>query len=270
MRERITTLTKDHEHVADECSECRSSLAEGDRVVECPRCRSVHHVDCWVQNGGCARHGCKQVMSPELRPAREEKPIVASKTPRWLVAVILVAVVGGSIALIVNGRKVAREREVSAYALVPAVEDQALWRRLVATYNETEAGKAHPATLILTPTGPEGIYFEQKLLVMIAAGDSPELVALEPDLFVRYAEQGALAPLDEWIERWVVQGIEFETEALERATLRGQTYGVPIPGRPSFLAVPKEPRNPEATQEFLPFAVEYLYESGESARNASS
>jgi hypothetical protein len=40
------------------CSVCQTSIAALERVGSCPACSSVHHDECWRENGGCAVYGC--------------------------------------------------------------------------------------------------------------------------------------------------------------------------------------------------------------------
>ena len=47
------------------CPYCQFPIGTGDRVVRCPGCDTLHHADCWEENGGCARYGCRY--SPEMR-----------------------------------------------------------------------------------------------------------------------------------------------------------------------------------------------------------
>ena len=46
------------------CPYCRFPITAGERVVRCPGCDTLHHADCWEENGGCARYGC--LHSPEM------------------------------------------------------------------------------------------------------------------------------------------------------------------------------------------------------------
>lgn len=51
-------------------------------MMQCPRCRTPHHQDCWDQKGGCAVYGCEAVgaqagkspETPEAAPVPEPKP----------------------------------------------------------------------------------------------------------------------------------------------------------------------------------------------------
>lgn len=47
------------------CPYCQFPIRPGERTVRCPDCDTLHHADCWEENGGCARYGCPY--SPEMR-----------------------------------------------------------------------------------------------------------------------------------------------------------------------------------------------------------
>lgn len=53
------------------CPYCRFPLKEQARVIECGACESVHHDECWHDNGGCAVMGCVSAPAP---PATEQPP----------------------------------------------------------------------------------------------------------------------------------------------------------------------------------------------------
>jgi len=68
------------------CPYCLSSIGDQERTVSCSSCRAVYHEECWVENGGCAVYGCKEVPVVEARRAveipvsywgRENKPCPA-------------------------------------------------------------------------------------------------------------------------------------------------------------------------------------------------
>ncbi len=264
MKEEIVRLESEDAAVDRACGECGIPLSVGDEVVVCPRCKQEHHLECWVKRGGCARHGCRQVMSPSLRPPKDEQPITVKRTPTWVIIAAIAAIVAVSVGLYVNGRRAATLRESSAYVLIPSLEDQAFWERTVEEYNETPTGAVHPATLIITPYGPGGTYFEQKLFVMIAAKDSPEFVVLEEERLRRYAEEGALEPLNLILQDLESAGIPLDAESVQSATLDGSVYGIPHPSREAYFVVGRNPRNPEAARAIFPYMVDALYEDAQS------
>lgn len=265
MKEEIVRLSIEDAAVGNACGECGIPLSVGDEAVVCPRCKQEHHLECWIKQGGCARHGCRQVMSTDLRPPKEDQPIVVRKTPLWIIASVVVVLIAVAVGVYINGQRAATLRESSAYVLIPSLEDQRFWKRAVEEYNQTPSGLNHPATLIITPYGPNGTYFEQKLLVMIAANDSPEFVVLEEERLQIYAEQGALEPLDSILSALENEGIAIDTERIQAATLNGVVYGIPHPLRSAYMVVARDPRNPEAARTVLPYLVRALYTHEASA-----
>lgn len=260
MKEEIRRLLADDEIPSDPCGQCHNPLVAGDEIVRCPRCKQIHHLKCWVARGGCARHGCRQVMSASLRPPKEEHPIVVKKTPPWIIWTIIAACVGIAIGLYYNGQRVKQEREQSAYVLVPADEDQALWERIAKEFNQTPTGNEHPVHLVITPPGPEGSLYEQKLLIMMAAKDAPEFVLLEADRVPLYTEMGALSSLDDIVAELRAQGLPIAEDRLAHATYEGTIYGIPHPSRDAYFVLPVQARNPELAPPVFLFVIPSLYE----------
>lgn len=56
-----------NELVGRTCPYDQFPIASGDEVLVCPECRTVHHVDCWRENGGCTTLGCSY--APRARAA---------------------------------------------------------------------------------------------------------------------------------------------------------------------------------------------------------
>lgn len=40
------------------CPYCHTELEKGEAAHRCDRCAALHHVDCWVEGGGCSVFGC--------------------------------------------------------------------------------------------------------------------------------------------------------------------------------------------------------------------
>jgi hypothetical protein len=51
-------LVADAAYAGRSCPYCRFPMKEGGEVVLCGHCHSVHHLDCWTDNGGCAVVAC--------------------------------------------------------------------------------------------------------------------------------------------------------------------------------------------------------------------
>lgn len=47
------------------CPYCRTTLEARDKAESCPTCRTPHHTDCWLENGGCSVFGCTAAPDPD-------------------------------------------------------------------------------------------------------------------------------------------------------------------------------------------------------------
>ncbi len=45
-------------HVGKKCPYCQNEIDVTDSTMLCSRCRTLHHQQCWIENQGCAEHGC--------------------------------------------------------------------------------------------------------------------------------------------------------------------------------------------------------------------
>lgn len=78
MAEPRLVVERHSEYVAKQCPSCLKGIEAGNHIVLCPRCKVPHHEDCWYNNGGCGRQGCRGVAS--TRPATVASARAASKT----------------------------------------------------------------------------------------------------------------------------------------------------------------------------------------------
>lgn len=142
--------------------------------------------------------------------------------------------------------------------MVPSIDDEELWYQLVEEYNQ-----APPTTkvleLLFTPYGPMGSSFDQKLVVLLAARDGPEVVVLQPDRFQVYAEQQALMPLDDVVADLERQGISLDPNRLDRGRVDGVLYGLPHPFYESFLTAPVISRHTGQGKPLLLWLAQRLY-----------
>lgn len=250
MKEEVITLPAQHKAAGEPCAQCQQPLVAGDRAVICPRCRTPHHLACWIQRGGCARRGCRQVVDPSLLPPKVEEPIKRSTVSPLIILATVVALVAGGLWLFFNAKGALERRGTTIAVMVPSLEDEAAWLEIVSDYNESPVAEK-PIELLYTPYGPAGSAYEQKLVVMVAAGDSPEVVLLEPDRFQVYAEQQMLMELDELIAKLDALGLSPEPSRLATVTIDGAVLGLPHPAREAVFVVPKVSLNPEVGQEAL-------------------
>lgn len=76
------TQTAGMEMVGRACPYCRFPLKEGVPVVTCGSCSSVHHSECWEENGGCAVTGCVAGPQPQTRVLQRPMPPPSAPPPR--------------------------------------------------------------------------------------------------------------------------------------------------------------------------------------------
>lgn len=259
MREEIVTLTLEDPRSASTCIVCDKPLGLGAQAVFCPRCKTPHHLGCWVEKGGCGRQGCRQVAHPDLLPKKIEEPIRPSKTPAWVIWAVVLGLVFVAGGLTWSAKNASELRASTMTVMVPSLDDEGLWLRAVEAYNQDPANTKR-LELLYTPYGVMGNAYDQKLVVLIAARDGPEVVVLEPDRFRAYVEQGALLPLDDLVAALQNQGISFDAERLDAARYEGRIYGLPHPERDAYLVAPVVSRHGGAGEDVLRHLAAHLYQ----------
>lgn len=63
-----TLQTSPSSHV---CAVCCASIDDADAKTTCPNCKSLYHLECWNENGGCGVYGCSQAPAVEARRSIE-------------------------------------------------------------------------------------------------------------------------------------------------------------------------------------------------------
>ncbi len=214
---------------------CQEPLQAGDEVVECPRCHAFHHVDCWKRSGGCSRHGC-----PQVAKAVKGEPPKGDPPPPPVDRRFLIGGVAVGIALILAmffwpqpPDPAAGRQKVVFMAEADFVEQEQL-QNLAKEFNESQDTMFLDMQLL--PYGN----MEMKLIVVMAAGESPDLFTLSRPRLQQYAQQGALMNLGS------------EEEPL---------WGIPHPGQPRYIAMFVRPTHPEATHVVLEYLLEHLPEA---------
>lgn len=234
MEEKLEVLTPDSAHVGRPCNLCGRALAAGDEVVECPRCHRFHHAACWKTKGGCATKGCPQVAVAVVgeKPLGDGPP---PPIPKWYFAVGALAIVGLILLIMfwpkppdpAAGRTKITVMDESylelQQALVPAVEK----------FNEESTTTYIDLQLL------PGMGMQQKLMVLIAAGDAPDIFSVNEEQFAMFAGQGALLELG-------------------RTSTGEPIYGVQHPARLAKLVIWGRTENPEAAREVLDFLLEHI------------
>jgi len=271
VEEKIVVLTLDHHDPT--CAKCENVMAAGERAVFCPRCRTPHHLQCWIDHGGCSKKGCRQRVSPELLPAKVDRPIRASKAPTWVFVAALALIAALGVGLWFNATRSAEQRMRTVAVMLPASVDQSLWASLMTEYEPRLAANGKTILLTFVPEivpvmdgqTIEAGYYDQKLLIQMAANDAPELVLLSARRLPTFVSQGALAPLDDVAER--LDSI-VDPARLAISELEGIAYGIPVPGQDAYLAIPRTSKHPDLAKDLLEFVVTELdRRKAESASN---
>lgn len=86
------------------CPYCRFAIKPGIPVLECPRCRSLHHAECWSDNGGCSVLGCAAAPAAETRvlpsppPPPAPQPGLGGRSLVVIGTLVAAILVGGGVA----------------------------------------------------------------------------------------------------------------------------------------------------------------------------
>ncbi len=180
-------ITKGVDNLGQSCVVCQEKIGAEDEVVACPRCRSVHHVQCWKNKGGCGKTGCPQT----AQAVRGERPPGDGLPPPVSKKVIL-----GSIIAVLS--------LLLLIVFWPQPPDPALGRTRVVFLAEshyelteimTELAQSYNAAseeiyidLQLLPPGG----MDTKLIVMIAADQAPDVMAINEARFAQFQEEGVV------------------------------------------------------------------------------
>lgn len=240
VTEKQTTLQSDSNFIGTPCHVCEEHFAAGDTVIFCPRCHQIHHAACWQQYGGCARRGCAQLaathsadkprITDDDRAKQYRRPL-----PPWVpwtfVLLGIVLIIG--VPLLRN--TVFADKRPKLTVFIPRWENESYVETMVQAFEEERPDLQ--IQLIITPQGGAQSLYDQKLAVMIGAGDPPDLFALDWSRFVAFAEQGAFAPLDEWVASQPAAIEDIPEERLERGFIDDHWYGIPHSSRSSFFGI---------------------------------
>lgn len=191
MNEKLQTLNSGSDYIGKKCIRCGKELAENDQVVCCPRCHQIHHVECWKDNGGCARRGCPQV----AKTITSERPKGDGPPPPMSLKQIL-AIVGIIVVVIIATVVWPKPPDPAAgrtkiYVLVEAsLDEQSALESLVSDFNNS-----NEEIYIELQTSVASM-IENQLIVRMGAGDAPDIFSLPYDRFETMLDQiGAMYQL---------------------------------------------------------------------------
>lgn len=246
LQERVWTAGERESAYSLTCSACDQPLQVGQKVVECPRCKTFHHLDCWIARGGCVSRGCPQIADSSLTatatpsydpPARE----ILGWLPAAITILLFVLVLGGGVWTSI--KKSSAEGVITV--MVTADHDEI--REVASDYADAHED-LEISVLVLPADAPD--MYEQKLVIMLAAKEPPNLIVLPYSRFQFYASQGALAPLDS-IRDEVASAIPYG-DRLMNGESDGHLYGIPHPSRSGILAITAASHNrPDAIKLLL-------------------
>jgi len=233
LEEFVAVLEPGDKRLHTSCVQCETALAEGDAIIECPRCHRLHHVRCWKNRGGCAAYGCPQT----AKAVKGEKPSGDGPPPpldrRWFFAGgVIIAVLIAAVLLWPQAPDPAMGRQRIAFMTEAGGAEQAALLRLQEQFNEH-----HPELYLDLQLLPYG-GMEIKLVVSMGAGEAPDILGLRRERMQALADQGALHNL---------------------GTDEEPAWGMPYPGRPDWkLCIFVEPEDLQRTKEVLDFLLENL------------
>jgi hypothetical protein len=234
VQEKLEVIGPDSRHLGALCNYCAEELAQGDECVECPRCHKVHHADCWKAKGGCATRGCPQVAQVVIgeKPKGDGPP---PPLPKWyfaagavlIIAIILISVYWPKPPDPAAGRAKIVVMDTLTY------ESNTILTEAVEEFNESSTTTY--IDLQLLPS----MGMDQKLIVLIAAGDAPDIFSVDDQRFEYLQSQGVLLEL----------GKTPDGEPI---------YGVQHPGSLNKLVIWGDTAHPEIAREVLDFLLETI------------
>lgn len=203
MNGTVEKITKGRDHLGQPCVVCEQAIAETDQVVVCPRCRSIHHADCWKGKGGCGRKGCRQVaVTVRGEPPKGDGPPPPVSKKVILGGVLLVATLLIYLVFRPQPPDPAQGRTKITVLSEAAVDLNAVLTELSENWNSSH-GEIY-IDLQLVPPGA----LDPKLVVLIAAGEAPDVFSIAEDRFSYFVEQGALLALAEDGEGKPIYGVD--------------------------------------------------------------
>lgn len=199
----VEKITKGQDHLGQPCVVCGEAIAETDQVVVCPRCRSIHHADCWKGKGGCGRKGCRQVaVAVRGEPPKGDGPPPPVSKNVILGGVLLVAALLIYLVFRPQPPDPAQGRTKITFLGEAGVELNEVLTGLSEDWNNSH-GEIY-IDLQLVPPGA----LDPKLVVLIAAEQAPDVISISEDRFSYFVEQGALLALAEDGDGKAIYGVD--------------------------------------------------------------
>ena len=191
MSEVLEKITKGESYTGQACVYCGERIQAEDEVVVCPRCKSVHHADCWKKNGGCGKQGCAQIAKAVVGESSKGAGPPPPMSRRTILAI------AGAFILI-----------VAAFLFWPKPPDPAMGRTKVVFVTETgyEMYEMIADEVAAFNSSQEEIYLEMellpvgtsrsKLIVLIGANHPPDIMAVDNEMYEQFLEADMILPID--------------------------------------------------------------------------
>jgi len=252
MSPRDIPVTAGEEQAGGKCPVCGQPVQKGDRCVICPRCRTAHHLSCWRRNGGCGSLGCPQTAESEVtRPentGNNEERHGDSNAPLVIgITAICVVLIG-----------------ILIWGVFFRRPDEAFQIRVMLPHNYTELvaldkleksfEEKHPQYDIILEMTPLGAYHE-KLIILLAADDPPDIFITWPDQIKRFIRGGAIMSVNDLLLDSAAMRNYLKEHETTGNTVDSTIYGIPHPVHNFFLVMSTQTTEPMLTWEFLKMMV---------------
>lgn len=209
-----------------------------------------------MDHGGCARRGCRQIAIAVTSPRAGAAPRPAAAPVPWVRRPAVLAALGALAAaaawLALSASRPSGPPVTSVRLMTwAAPEEAAALEQALARFEQSHAGVA--VRFDLTPL----VAYEQKLIVLVAARDAPDVFALPAARLPLFAEQGALVDLS---ARWESARPSLRqapwVARLDAFRVGGKLWGLPHPFSNAALVISAQSSHPDLAWELLQFLVE--------------
>lgn len=190
MEEKLEKLQASSPQVGKKCIVCEKLVQAGEEIVDCPRCHSIHHADCWKDKGGCGKTGCRQLAINVVG----EKP-QGDGPPPPLPKKYVYGGIGLALILILTvffwpkPPDPAMGRTKIQFMTEASIDEQQVIGQIVDEFNNN-----HPDIYIDLQMLPYG-GMDTKFIVLMAAGETPDIFTMPQPRKQMLIESNALLDL---------------------------------------------------------------------------
>lgn len=251
--EREVQLSATSEYCDADCSRCGVALLAGEQAVICPRCKRAHHVKCWKVRGGCATLGCRQLAVAILPDVRKLEDRLNQVGPIWQRRPAILLFVGLLSVALLAGLLIQKNRSAVTASALPELTLMAWgspmqYQQMKKTASQFETN--HAQVRVRVDLSPVAAY-EQKLIILMAAKDAPDVFVLPTDRVGMYAQQGALVPLDAFVSENPTALGTIPAARMKDGVWNGKRYAVASPSGAGVMAIGTLSRHPNLAWELL-------------------